>query len=463
MKTASEYSDLPSELIELIFDELWKDTRFKESKGKIFRNCLPVSMDFRHRILSRFCRDIHLTLSSSHRRMTLLREVISRPLDSRLGGIGRYVKGFSLELALRDGILDTETFRDIIHFLDGLVAIIEGLHGENFGVTQFFLSIHGRTSLSGVGSLAWSAIPPGFRSAFQSLLQSPHLTDLKLRNIAFLPENLFSGSHLKALSIQQAPDVFQPDSPGMDINLPPTPVFPFPSLVELRTDHSYECDLNSPSASMLATLKVFREFRNGPLHSEKTWRILALSASSLTEIHIQHGGEPTTNFYIFRLLTWRSSGVAGEVVNPPEAFNLGLVPNLKHFQYTRYSGLLRPFDSYRDQTPSIIFQLFNVTMPMEHLNIIDIEFDLQGMFTDDLFLRKPVTDAGWALLDSVLADGSWFPCLGHFGLEISVTGVNFPFFRKLAFSRTTNELLTSSFPCVSAKRNIDFNPTIVLY
>jgi hypothetical protein len=310
MKTALEYSDLPSELIEMIFDELWNDT-WCDSKGKqkvLLRNCLPVSMDFRHRILSRFCRDIHLSLTSSDRRMTLLREVISRPLDSRLGGIGRYVKGFFLELALphkKNEILDTETFRDIINFLDNqeLAAIIEGLHGEHFGVTQFFFVIHARTSLSGEGSLAWSAIPAGFRSSFRSLLQSPHLTDLRLQNIAFLPENLFSGSHLQALSIRQTLHTFQPDSPGMDIDLPPTPAFPFPSLVELRTDHSYECDSNFLPASMLDKLKVFREFRDGPLHSEKTWRVLALFASSLTEIHIQHGGEPTTIFFISRLLT----------------------------------------------------------------------------------------------------------------------------------------------------------------
>ena len=305
MKTTSEYSDLPSELIEKIFDELWNDPwcRSKAKQKVLLQNCLPVSMDFRHRILSRFCRDIYLSLTSSHRHMTRLREVISRPLDSRLGGIGRYIKGFFLEIALGHGILDTETFRDVVHFLDNreLAAIIEGLHGEHFGVTQFFLVIHARTSLSGEGSLAWSAIPPGFRSAFQSLLQSPHLTDLKLQNIAFLPENIFSGSHLKDLSIRQAPPVFLADSRGMEIDLPPIPAFPLPSLMELRTDHSYECDSNFLPASMLDKLKVFREFRNGPLHSEKTWRILGLSASSLTEIHIQHGGEPTIYIFSFSI------------------------------------------------------------------------------------------------------------------------------------------------------------------
>jgi len=300
MKTASEYTDLPSELIEKIFDELWNDTESKGKQKVLLRNCLPVSMDFRHRILSRFCRDIHLSLTSSHRRMTLLKEVISRPLDSRLGGIGRYVKGFFLELALRRGILDTETFRDITHFLNNqeLAAIIDGLHGEHFGVTQFFLVVHVRTSHSGEASLAWGDIPAVFRSACQSLLQSPHLTHLHLQNMGFLPENLFSSSHLKDLSIRQAPHVFLADSPGIQIDLPPTSSS-FPVLMELHTDHSYECDSKFLPASMLDKLKVFREFRNGPLHSEKTWRIIGLSASSLTEIHIQHGGEPTIIFFIF--------------------------------------------------------------------------------------------------------------------------------------------------------------------
>lgn len=458
MKSASGYGDLPSELIEVIFDELW-NARSSERKF-LLRNCLPVSIDFRHRILSRFCRDIHLSLTSSHRRITRLREVISQPLDSRLGGIGRYVKGFFLELTVRHY---TQTFRDIIQFLDNqdLAAIIEGLHGEHFGVAQFFLIIHAHTPDSPEKSLAWGNIPAGFRSAFQTLLQSPYLTDLSLQNIAFLPENIFNGSHLKDLSIRQAPHVWVAGSPGIKIDLASASVFPFPSLVELHTDHSYKCDSNFLPGSMLDKLKVFREFRNGPLHSENTWHVLGLSASSLTEIHIQHCGEPTIIFFIFRLLSRTSSGVTGDVVNPPEAFNLGLVPNLKYFQYTRYSSTLHPFDSYHDQTPLIIFQLFNVTKPMEHLNIIDIGFDLHEGFTDDLFLRKTITDARWALLDSVLADGLWFPYLSKFGLEIALTGT--PYFKTQDFTRTMNELLLLSFPCVLAKKSISFNPTTVPY
>ena len=140
-------------------------------------------------------------------------------------------------------------------------------------------------------------------------------------------------------------------------------------------------------------------------------------------------------------------------MEPPQAFNLGLVPNLKYFQYTRYFGALHPFDSNRDQTPSIIFQLFNVKKPMEHLNIINIEFEHES-FARDLFLRKIVTDASWALLDSVLADGLWFPYLSCFGIAV-------PYFEREAFARTTNELLTSCFPCVLAKETISFNPAIV--
>jgi len=104
---------------------------------------------------------------------------------------------------------------------------------------------------------------------------------------------------------------------------------------------------------------------------------------------------------------------------------------------------------------------------MEHLNTINIEFDLHENFADDLlndlFLRKTVTDARWALLDSVLADGLWFPHLSDFGLEIAVTGMDFPYLRKQAFTRTTNEHFTSSFPYVLAKETISFNPTIVFY
>jgi len=124
---------------------------------------------------------------------------------------------------------------------------------------------------------------------------------------------------------------------------------------------------------------------------------------------------------------------------------------------------MHPFDSYHDQTPSIIFQLFNVTKPMEHLNIIHIEFDLHERFADDLFLHKTVTDARWALLDSILADGLRVPYLSYFGIDIAVTGMNLPYFRKEALARTTNEHLTSSLPCVLAKETISFNPTIIFY
>jgi hypothetical protein len=48
----TEYSDLPSELIDEIFDALWDITYGERT---LFRNCLLVSTDFRHRIISRFC------------------------------------------------------------------------------------------------------------------------------------------------------------------------------------------------------------------------------------------------------------------------------------------------------------------------------------------------------------------------------------------------------------------------
>ena len=100
---------------------------------------------------------------------------------------------------------------------------------------------------------------------------------------------------------------------------------------------------------------------------------------------------------------------------------------------------------------------------MEHLNTINIEFDLHENFADDLFLHKTVTDASWALLDSVLADEFWFPYLSNFGLEIAVTGVDFPYPRKQTFTRTMNEHLASSFPYVLAKETISFNPMILFY
>ena len=48
----TEYSDLPSELIDEIFDALWYVTYDERA---LLQNCLLVSTDFRHRLMSRFC------------------------------------------------------------------------------------------------------------------------------------------------------------------------------------------------------------------------------------------------------------------------------------------------------------------------------------------------------------------------------------------------------------------------
>jgi len=296
---ATEYSDLPSEIIEMIFDELWNDTLTVSTLTESFtqkrdlRGCLPVSKDFRHRILSRFCRNTYLFLrvSLSDTHIARLKEVISPPWGSRLGGIGRYIKQFSLQLHIEKTDAP-DIFRKSIHLLDckDLVAVLEGLHGEHFGVTRFSLNI----SANFQGSIAWAGIPARFRSAFQALLQSPHLTHLDIQNIAFPSEAFFNGSHLKSLSIKQFPRIFAFDSPGneMDRALLTLSGLPFPSLVELCTDHSHECDSDFLPAPMLEKLKVFTEFSNECLHSAKTWRVLGLSASSLTEIYISHAGEP---------------------------------------------------------------------------------------------------------------------------------------------------------------------------
>jgi hypothetical protein len=215
--------------------------------------------------------------------ITRLRELIFPPCGSRLGGIGRYIRQFSLQVQVHNiQLLDCED----------LVAILGGLHGEHFGVTQFSLDI----SSNYKSSVAWANIPPGFRSAFQALLQSPHLTRLNIQNLAFPSKAFFNGSHLKNLSIQQFPRIFgfAADSPGNGMDMGPLTVLgsSFPSLVELRTDHSHECDSDFLPARMLEKLKVFKEFPNERLHSKKTWRVLGLSASSLTEIYISHAGEP---------------------------------------------------------------------------------------------------------------------------------------------------------------------------
>ena len=289
----TEYKDLPSELMDMIFDELWNGLTWNDPpEEQIVRNCLPVSTDFRHRILSRFCSDVSLVLEPAN--MTRLRKVISQPANSRLGGIGRYIKHFTLYCY---DILNygphTEGFRGIVSFFDSedVVVVLEGLHGEYFGVEEFSLDASGRCE----GTIAWVDIPASFRSAFRSLLHSPHLTRLNVKDISFPSESLFSDSHLKKLTIRAGPGpLILPASPPRE-EICQTPLtasaLPFPALLELNTDHSHECDSNFLPSLMLEKLEVFKEISNSRLHSEKTWRVLGLSASSLTEIYISHTGE----------------------------------------------------------------------------------------------------------------------------------------------------------------------------
>jgi len=284
MKKA-EYSDLPSELIDAIFDTLWNITY---SKRTLLRNCLPVSTDFRHRIMSRFCSYVDLS-DHDEERVARLRESITRSPDSRLGGIGRYIKHFSLILrqdwyAPVSGIL--------LQVVDDshLVAVLEGLRGDDFGVTELSLTVPAECLAS--DSALWIDLPTSLRSAFQSLLHSPYLTRLNLTNLA-VPESIFSGSFLQDLSIQKAtnPRLDEPPLDIRELDFVPVSVSPLPSLVSLRTDYSHEIYSTHLPESMLDKLKIFTELPNRFLSSQRTWHMLGVSASSLTEISIDHTGE----------------------------------------------------------------------------------------------------------------------------------------------------------------------------
>ncbi|KIM41219.1 hypothetical protein M413DRAFT_144623 [Hebeloma cylindrosporum] len=86
------YNNLAPELIDMVFDELCSDLNSSWScsddyeKENIFRSCLPVSTDFRHRVLSRLCSYVFLRLKDAATNVARLREVISQPSNSRLGG-----------------------------------------------------------------------------------------------------------------------------------------------------------------------------------------------------------------------------------------------------------------------------------------------------------------------------------------------------------------------------------------
>lgn len=153
----------------------------------------------------------------------------------------------------------------------------------------------------------------------------------------------------------------------------------------------------------------------------------------------------------------KSSCIAGAVVKPPETFNLGLVHNLTVFKYCRSSGSQHPFDTSTDQTPSILFHLFNVTEPMEYLISIKIDFDLCECFIDEFFMQRTIADSSWASLDCVLT-GSHFPCLRHFELFIEVSALlhDRSDFDKKAFLNATKDHFKSSFSRMMASETIIF-------
>jgi hypothetical protein len=228
----------------------------------------------------------------SDRGVTLLRELIFQPPDSRLGGIGRYIKHFSLCLHLSDqegDVPDSGIPRQLMHD-SNLVAIIEGLHGDDFGVTEFSLTIP-TWCLVGLSAL-WTDLPASFRSAFQSLLHSPYLTRLNLENLA-VPVRIFRDSFLEDLSIEHASILGLVDITReiQELDLVPVSVAPFPSLVTLCADYSHELYSTPLPNSMLDKLKIFTELPNKVSSSERTWHILGVSASSLTGISIDHTGE----------------------------------------------------------------------------------------------------------------------------------------------------------------------------
>ena len=153
-----------------------------------------------------------------------------------------------------------------------------------------------------------------------------------------------------------------------------------------------------------------------------------------------------------------SSRVAGEVVKPPEAFNLGSVHNLRVFKYSRRFCDGHPFDESNDLTPSILFHLFHVIEPMENLESINIEFDLKTNSLDNYFHTR----RGWALLDADLSNALHFPSLIQFGIDIAITLPHVQQHARQDFVKKTNNVLKSSFPRVLATETILFCPRTIL-
>lgn len=166
------FNDLPSEIIDLIFDELcgtfkslWNDCSATNEKQGMFQTCLPVSTDFRHCILSRFCSGVSLAFGPD---VTRLREVVSQPSNSRLGGIGRYIKHFYLEAYSRISDPESEVLLDS----QDLPVILDADGARGLFRSQGALSAH--LSLWGQHGLDRHPCGLSMRIAVSASVSSPH-------------------------------------------------------------------------------------------------------------------------------------------------------------------------------------------------------------------------------------------------------------------------------------------------
>lgn len=221
----------PVEITDAIIDEIASLAFSREDRSDTaqYRQTLlsfhAASSDCRQRALRYLFRSIYIEDARKGKtRITAIRYLMGSPILSRIGGIARHIKtvylkfhplGFSRYSGLP--ILGSgQTRYRVEDFLeeDDLAFVLAQLQGNCYGLEKFALYINDTFSRPSADECVdWMTLNPKCRSALQSLICSPRLKSLIIKNVAHLPIRILEGSQIKNLLLH----LLEPDF-GDDTN-----------------------------------------------------------------------------------------------------------------------------------------------------------------------------------------------------------------------------------------------------
>ena len=259
----SEPPRLPTELIELIIDEVPRLSHSSNySRACTFSALASVSHLFRQCSNKHRFACVSLQRRPLATRAHLFLDVAQSTIWTGSNGISSHIKTLSLGVAVR-GEGNALTLHPAL--LDGtLTSIIREVFRGNPARTegnQLILSTHTSQRFSAInanelGRFDWSLLPSEFLGAVQTLCRGSHLTNLHLQWFANIPTNWLTLTKLKRLKLDQVH--FSVDKP-VDAWVS----FPALSILDIRDSSSFIESL--PHAQIdFDNLKMLRYTIDGP-------------------------------------------------------------------------------------------------------------------------------------------------------------------------------------------------------